>query len=302
MAHGREIKVNDNAKSKTVLGRKFYLQTVVSFLTLLLIFTHQDAHGHSLIDKHLVEGVYYLVVENDLNQAEQEFQAILAVDKNHAEAYYFLGRIYYEKVLNSSASKSMLREAEKYLRMAHSLGIVYDKLHPNLLGYNGNHRSSNNFISTLEGFSPEIVAEATLGTKWKGTGVSSPAGRGVRGYHADLITQQSSPSLINDNQPIQGNSNELRYLAQPETMPQASGRKAVATLFLETGGSQISDVQILSADALGLTRKRICEPDAPVVLVSGAKYRMEFGSKKRRLQFLAPLAIVGVGVALLLAR
>jgi len=340
MTHGREIKVNDDVEFKTVLGRKFYLQTVVFFLALLLILLCQlaitlcngwalsqpfpepgtgqrgEAAVQSLIDKHLIKGVYHIIVESDLNQAEQEFQAILAMDKNHVEAYYFLGRVYYERVLSSSAPRSMLREAEKYLRMAHSLGIVYDKLHPNLLGYNGYHRSSNSLITILEGFSPEIVAEVT---QHQGTGRVE---RDVKSHLVSAGNQAEGPLRSEQNEErgmgnfppsIQGNSekkfplsnslrDEFRYLSQPEVMPQASRGKAVATLFLETGRSEVSDIQILSADALGLTRKRVYEPDAPVELVSGTKYRVEFGSKRRSVKILTPLAIMGVGVVLLLMR
>lgn len=301
MTHGREIERNDDAGGKTILRGKFPELSTLLFLIFLLIFTHQNANGQSLIDKHLIEGVYYLIVEDDLNQAEAEFQAILAIDKNHAEAYYFLGRIYYERVLSSSEPKSMLREAKKYLSMAHSLGIVYDKLHPNLLRYNGNHRPSNKdaLLTILEGFSPEIVSEVTQS---QGTGAfSSAATFGATPERTPF--GRGELTLHNDSQSRKGNADELRYLSQPKAavLPAPSG-KAVATLFLETGGSGISDVQILSADALGFTRKRVYEPGAPIELVSGARYRVEFGSKKRGVQILTPLAIMGVGLTLLLMR
>jgi len=302
MTHGREIKGNNNVGTRTIIGGTFYSPILLLSLALLLIFTHQDANCQSLIDKHIIEGVYYLVVENDLNQAEQEFQAILAIDKKHAEAYYFLGRIYYEKVLSSSEPKSMLREAGKYLSMAHSLGIVYDKLHPNLLGYNGNHRSSNktNLLAILDGFSQEIVAEVTQKQE---TGTFSPATK----FEGRTLEQASSGGgespFYNNNQSIQGNTGEFRYPSQQRSIVlPAPSRNAFATLFLETGKSGISDVQILSADTLGFTRKEVYEPDTPIEVISGARYKVEFGSKKRGLRLLPPLAIMGVGITLLLMR
>ena len=323
MTHRREIKRNDKVGDKDILGGKFYLRIFLTFLTLLLIFAHQDAPGQSSIDKHLIEGVYYLIVENDLNQAEQEFQAILASDKNHPEAYYFLGRICYERVLDSSVPKSMLREAEKYLSMAHSLGIVYDTLHPNLLGYNDNHRSSNNatLLTILDGFSQEIVAEVAPGAKrlglngeayrtqgeaafqHQGPGALSSAAKFEGTIPAQTSSGRGESTFYNGNQSNRENPDEFRYPSQQKSVVlPASGGKAVATLFVETDKSGVSDVQILSADAFGFTRKRVYEPDSPIELVSGAKYKVEFGAKKRGVKILTPLAIMGVGITLLLMR
>ena len=78
--------------------------------------------------KFMIRGVYYLINQNDLNAAENEFRQAIALDQHNGEAYYFLGSIYYERAGNLSVGK-----AKALLLRAQELGLTYDKLHPELL-------------------------------------------------------------------------------------------------------------------------------------------------------------------------
>ncbi len=85
--------------------------------------------------KFMIRGVYYLINQNDLNAAENEFRQAIALDQHNGEAYYFLGSIYYERAGNLPVSQlqMFIGKAKALLLRAQELGITYDKLHPELL-------------------------------------------------------------------------------------------------------------------------------------------------------------------------
>jgi tetratricopeptide (TPR) repeat protein len=100
--------------------------------------------------KHLIRGVYYLINQSDLNAAESEFRQAIALDQHNWEAYYFLGRIYYELGTSTgdisiSQSQQFIGKAKAFLLRAQELqrfkapssrpmaSSAYDKLHPDLL-------------------------------------------------------------------------------------------------------------------------------------------------------------------------
>jgi hypothetical protein len=103
--------------------------------------------------KYLIEGVHYLMNEDDLDTAEQLFhKAILSSsfdslsiddDLNGtadtsdswvvAESLYFLGKIHYLRANSQIDVKSNIIWAKKYLMKAEEYGIIYDKLHNPLL-------------------------------------------------------------------------------------------------------------------------------------------------------------------------
>lgn len=105
--------------------------------------------------RYLIEGVYYLINEGDLDVAEGLFRkAILSSPFSSlsmgaegqgydrqvvAEAFYFLGRIHYERAIpgtgkeNHEKSLENIAWAKIYLEKAEEYGIVHDRLHPPLL-------------------------------------------------------------------------------------------------------------------------------------------------------------------------
>ena len=108
--------------------------------------------------RYLIEGVYYLINEGDLDTAENMFRkAILSVpfgslsrigdDQDTgkqiaAEAFYFLGEIHYKRAMLHTGKEDRdllspgienIAWAKKYLGIAEEYGIVYDRLHPPLL-------------------------------------------------------------------------------------------------------------------------------------------------------------------------
>jgi tetratricopeptide (TPR) repeat protein len=88
--------------------------------------------------KFMIRGVYYLINQNNPDAAEDEFQQAIVLDQHNGEAYYFLGRIYYEQAtstsnLSVSQLQQFIGQSKALLLRAQELGITYDKLHPNLL-------------------------------------------------------------------------------------------------------------------------------------------------------------------------
>jgi len=110
---------------------------------------------------YLIEGVHYLLNEGDRDMAEELFRKAIfsssfsslskeAEDEKVregfnpvAEAFYFLGKIHYEKAILDIGARATEKQessleniawAKKYLRKAEEYGIVYDQLHPPLLG------------------------------------------------------------------------------------------------------------------------------------------------------------------------
>jgi len=79
-------------------------------------------------DRHLIEGIYALMNENDPIWAEREFLLAIRSDPENPDPYYFLGMIRYGR-----DTEKDLQVALFYLREAERKGIRYDRLHPNLL-------------------------------------------------------------------------------------------------------------------------------------------------------------------------
>jgi hypothetical protein len=114
--------------------------------------------------RYLMEGVHYLVNEEDLAKAKEFLQkAILSssfdslssktLEQKYnktvvAEAYYFLGKIYYEQALLEikglpttiqeskqypSSVVDSIAWAKRYLRRSDEYGLVHDRMHPPML-------------------------------------------------------------------------------------------------------------------------------------------------------------------------
>lgn len=98
---------------------------------------------------YLMEGVYYLINEKNSEMAEEFFRKTIAScsfdtlsDKSEdydrkiaGEAFYFLGKIHYERAASAFGDdvSNNIAWSKKYLREAEGYGINYDKLHPPLL-------------------------------------------------------------------------------------------------------------------------------------------------------------------------
>ena len=102
---------------------------------------------------YLIEGVHYLVNEGDRDMAEESFRrAILSssfsslsgkdgADETSelmsrwvlSEAFYFLGKIHYEKAASQGAVPQNIAWAKRYLEKADEYGVIYDRFHPPLL-------------------------------------------------------------------------------------------------------------------------------------------------------------------------
>jgi len=112
--------------------------------------------------RYLIDGVHYLINEGDRDMAKSLFQkAILSSsfsslsgeleDQSQnrwvaAEAFYFLGKICYEKAILDTGKEKQessiqypassienIAWAKKYLEKADEYGMVYDRMHPPLL-------------------------------------------------------------------------------------------------------------------------------------------------------------------------
>ena len=160
------------------MSRKLRIEVIalLSFLCLIPYAFADEAYGENPLypwkrgftasswesRRYLMEGVYYLMNEGDRDVAEGLFRkAILsspftslsmeAEDQGYdrqvvAEAFYFLGRIQYEKatldtgysILDTGKGKQEkgienIKWAKIYLGKAEEYGIVHDRLHPPLL-------------------------------------------------------------------------------------------------------------------------------------------------------------------------
>jgi len=96
---------------------------------------------------YLMAGVYYLVSQEDRDLAEVQFRRAIfsssfgalaggseSQDRQVvAEAFYFLGRIYYERASIGGNIPQNIGRAKSYLNKAREYGIVHDRLHPPLL-------------------------------------------------------------------------------------------------------------------------------------------------------------------------
>jgi hypothetical protein len=143
------------------MSRKLRIEVIalLSFLWLISYTFADEASGVTASSwesrRYLIEGVYYLINEGDLDVAEGLFRkAILSSpfsslsmevgDQGYdrqvvAEAFYFLGRIHYERAIlgtgkeNHEKSIENIASAKSYLGRAEKYGIVHDRLHPPLL-------------------------------------------------------------------------------------------------------------------------------------------------------------------------
>ncbi len=129
------------------------LKRISKICLILIIYSTLSAIAYANTENlassrfYLMEGVYYLVNEKNSEMAEESFRKAIAscsydtLSKKSedqrivAEAFYFLGKIYYEKAGSAFGddTSNNIAWAKKYLREAEEYGIVYDKLHPPLL-------------------------------------------------------------------------------------------------------------------------------------------------------------------------
>lgn len=113
---------------------------ISGFLSLLPAaeMTSQIDLFHQESQKFMIRGVYYLINQNNPEAAEGAFRQAIVLDQHNGEAYYFLGRIYYEQAtstgnLSVSQLQQFIGQSKALLLRAQELGVTYDKLHPNLL-------------------------------------------------------------------------------------------------------------------------------------------------------------------------
>jgi len=129
----------------SILRKKIYLLSF--FLGLFLINSISGSDWNN--QNYLIDGVYYLFSQNDLNMAEEQFHKVIISSsfdilsgetKNHssdkkivAEAFYFLGKICYERAVLKENVSQNISQSKSYLIKAEEYGIIYDKIHPSLL-------------------------------------------------------------------------------------------------------------------------------------------------------------------------
>jgi len=85
---------------------------------------------------YLIEGVYYLIDQNQPERAVPYFERAIESDPSQPDAYYFLGVSYYRLGQPIGHALFYLQEAEKR-------GVQYDRFRPNLL-------------SEIQGQSPDV--------------------------------------------------------------------------------------------------------------------------------------------------
>jgi tetratricopeptide (TPR) repeat protein len=130
-----------------------FILLVVSNLLLVLNSIASDIEAASsqkylTSQNYLAKGVYYLINLGDLDKAEEQFQkAILssspdsfsAIPDNPndgqttAEAFYFLGKIYYDRAGKSGDITQNIGKAKFYLAKANEYGIMSFRINPPLL-------------------------------------------------------------------------------------------------------------------------------------------------------------------------
>ena len=94
----------------------------------LMLFTssalaQENANDSSVY--HLIEGVYYLIDQNQPNLAMPFFQKAIALDSSNPDPYYFLGTSYY-RLQQPAYALFYLYEAEKQK-------VEHDQFRPNLI-------------------------------------------------------------------------------------------------------------------------------------------------------------------------
>lgn len=129
----------------SIFKKNIYILALLFGLFLIHPVSASDWNGQN----YLINGVYYLVSQGDLNMAEGQFRKIIFSSpfdalsektgnsgsdrKIVAEAFYFLGKICYERAISKENVLQNISQAKSYLVKAEEYGIVYDKLHPPLL-------------------------------------------------------------------------------------------------------------------------------------------------------------------------
>lgn len=115
-----------NLKESIVNCKIIILAFMLSFFLINSAYSSQE---------HIIAGVYYLISRNDPVRAEENFQkAILSGEQgNLASAFYFLGKIYYDRALSGFDVTPNIGKAKAYLIKAEEYGLIHDRLHPTLL-------------------------------------------------------------------------------------------------------------------------------------------------------------------------
>jgi len=129
----------------SIIRKNIYLPALLFGLFIIHPLSASDWNSQN----YLIDGVYYLESQNDLNMAEEQFRKVIISSpfdtlsgetessdsdrKIVAEAFYFLGKICYERSISKENVPQNIAQAKSYLKKAEEYGIVYDKLHPPLL-------------------------------------------------------------------------------------------------------------------------------------------------------------------------
>jgi len=165
------------------------------FCVLFLGVTVRDAYAAERADLApafwesrycLIEGIHYLINEENRDAAEELFRKAIfsssfsdlsrrgnagetSVSRDRwivAEAFYFLGKIHYEKaILDTGGEKRQsnmenIAWAKEYLKRAEEYGIVYDRLHPPLLDeINRKYPDAGGLPASPEGDKAKVVVE-----------------------------------------------------------------------------------------------------------------------------------------------
>lgn len=115
-----------NLRESTINCKGVILAFVLSFF--LINFAHSS-------QENIIAGVYYLISRNDPIKAEEHFQkAIISGEQDElASAFYFLGKIYYDRALSGFDVTPNVGKAKAYLIKAEEYGLIHDRLHTPLL-------------------------------------------------------------------------------------------------------------------------------------------------------------------------
>ncbi len=97
---------------------------------------------------YFAKGVYYLINQEDLDKAEEQFKkailsspidSFLSVSKDSsdrqivARSFYFLGKIYYDRANKTGETTQNIGKSKFYLSKANEYGIIYSPVNPPLL-------------------------------------------------------------------------------------------------------------------------------------------------------------------------
>jgi hypothetical protein len=133
----------------------------------------------------LIAGVYHLVNAGDRDTAEGLFRRAIFYGSFSdlsvgaysntplhgwiaAEAFYFLGKINYERAISQGDVEKNIARAKKYLRKAEEYGVVYDKLHPPLLDeIDRKYPGIDMAVSETKGGKTKVVIEIDRGASYK---------------------------------------------------------------------------------------------------------------------------------------